>query len=47
MNLGAGRHAVGEPAAAVAGDMKKFEPLLLLPIGFGGLFPTSRKVAWR
>ncbi|QUI97132.1 sodium ion-translocating decarboxylase subunit beta [Salmonella enterica subsp. enterica serovar Weltevreden] len=22
---------------------KKFEPLLLLPIGFGGLPPTSRK----
>ena len=26
---------------------KKFEPLLLLPIGFGGRSPISRRPGWR
>ena len=26
---------------------KKFEPLLLLPIGFGGLLSISRRPGWR
>ncbi|WP_205423305.1 sodium ion-translocating decarboxylase subunit beta [Klebsiella pneumoniae] len=26
---------------------KKFEPLLLLPIGFGGLLPIFRRPGWR